>query len=175
MAAVGRLDRKHYWIAIVLLIAVKVCVLEVVGGSEAGKLTVGLDAMLLLAMIARLHDLGCPTWQAAILWLAIAVGLPLGCGLLLQSSGVIPLLGLVALGMYAIAGLFPGDPGANANGPPGRGFEGLLRPLTIGGQSSTATARVQPADPPLILTGKQMTVKPLAGSLSRLASFSIWQ
>ena len=130
MPAVGRLDRKHYWIAVVLLIAVKVGVLAVVGGSEAGKLTFGLDAMLLLAMIARLHDLDCPTWQATILWLAITVALPLGCGLLWQSSGVIPLLGLVGLGMYALVGLFPGDPGANANGPPGHGFEGLLRQTT---------------------------------------------
>ncbi len=38
-----------------------------------------------------------------------------------------------------------------------------------------ATARVQPAEAPLIFTGKHATVKPVAGSASRLASFSIWQ
>jgi hypothetical protein len=41
--------------------------------------------------------------------------------------------------------------------------------------SMIATARVQPAEPPRTLTGKQLTVKPLGGSASRLCSFSIWQ
>src|SRR4051794_10483880 len=42
-------------------------------------------------------------------------------------------------------------------------------------QSNIATARVQPADPPVILCGKHATVNPLAGSCSRLHSFSMWQ
>ena len=33
----------------------------------------------------------------------------------------------------------------------------------------------QPAEPPRTLTGKQLTVKPVAGRLSRLCSFSMWQ
>ena len=41
--------------------------------------------------------------------------------------------------------------------------------------SMMATARVQPAEAPRILTGKQLTVNPLAGSASRLCSFSMWQ
>ncbi len=41
--------------------------------------------------------------------------------------------------------------------------------------SRMATARVQPADAPLIFTGKQATLKPAAGSFSRLCSFSMWQ
>jgi len=41
--------------------------------------------------------------------------------------------------------------------------------------SMMATARVQPADAPFILTGKQLTVKPDAGNASRLWSFSRWQ
>jgi hypothetical protein len=41
--------------------------------------------------------------------------------------------------------------------------------------SMIATARVQPAEPPRTLTGKQLTVNPLAGSASRLCSFSMWQ
>src|SRR5436190_20886590 len=41
--------------------------------------------------------------------------------------------------------------------------------------SSIATARVHPAEPPRTLTGKQLTVKPVAGRLSRLCSFSMWQ
>ena len=49
-----------------------------------------------------------------------------------------------------------------------------------GGQSSPsqgrmATARVQPADPPWMFTGKQATSKPVSGSDSRLWSFSMWQ
>ena len=38
-----------------------------------------------------------------------------------------------------------------------------------------ATARVQPAEAPRILCGKQLMKKPLAGSASRLCSFSRWQ
>ena len=38
-----------------------------------------------------------------------------------------------------------------------------------------ATARVQPADPPLTFTGRQEIVKPVGGRASRLCSFSIWQ
>ena len=38
-----------------------------------------------------------------------------------------------------------------------------------------ATARVGPALPPWILSGKQATVKPDGGSASRLCSFSMWQ
>ena len=41
--------------------------------------------------------------------------------------------------------------------------------------SMIATARVQPAEPPRTLTGKQLTVNPLDGSASRLCSFSMWQ
>ena len=39
--------------------------------------------------------------------------------------------------------------------------------------SMIATARVQPAEPPRTFTGKQLTMKPSAGSASRLWSFSI--
>ena len=42
-------------------------------------------------------------------------------------------------------------------------------------QSTIATARVQPAEPPRTFTGKQLTVNPVGGSASRLCSFSIWQ
>jgi len=41
--------------------------------------------------------------------------------------------------------------------------------------SKMATARVQPAEAPRILQGKQEMVKPVAGSTSRLCSFSKWQ
>ena len=41
--------------------------------------------------------------------------------------------------------------------------------------SKIATARVQPAEAPRILCGKQEMVKPSAGSASRLCSFSRWQ
>ena len=39
--------------------------------------------------------------------------------------------------------------------------------------SKSATARVQPADAPLILCGKQATVNPFGGNWSRLHSFSM--
>ena len=41
--------------------------------------------------------------------------------------------------------------------------------------SRIATARVKPAEAPLMLNGKQHTEKPVAGSASRLCSFSRWQ
>src|SRR5277367_5497122 len=41
--------------------------------------------------------------------------------------------------------------------------------------SMIATARVHPAEARSIFTGKQETVKPVAGSCSRLCSFSMWQ
>ena len=43
------------------------------------------------------------------------------------------------------------------------------------GYSKIATARVQPADAPRILCGKQLIVNPCGGSASRLCSFSRWQ
>ena len=51
----------------------------------------------------------------------------------------------------------------------------VLRHIGRSYSSKMATARVQPADAPLILTGKHETVNPVAGSRSRLPSFSIWQ
>ncbi len=41
--------------------------------------------------------------------------------------------------------------------------------------SMMATARVQPAEAALILTGKHATMKPEGGNASRLCSFSMWQ
>ena len=55
-----------------------------------------------------------------------------------------------------------GDPGADDQ----RG---------TGHASTSATARVQPAEARAIFTGKQTTVKPSSGSVSRLWSFSSWQ
>ena len=43
------------------------------------------------------------------------------------------------------------------------------------GSSRIATARMNPAEAPLILNGKQETWYPLDGSKSRFASFSMWQ
>jgi len=47
--------------------------------------------------------------------------------------------------------------------------------LADGQRSTMATARVHPAEAPLIFTGKQTTEKPLGGRASRLCSFSRWQ
>ena len=47
-------------------------------------------------------------------------------------------------------------------------------PLLVLAQGRIATARVQPAEPPSTLTGKQATSNPSAGSDSRLCSFSMW-
>lgn len=44
-----------------------------------------------------------------------------------------------------------------------------------GHSSKIATARVQPAEPAAIFTGKQATLNPFAGSPSRLCNFSTWQ
>ena len=41
--------------------------------------------------------------------------------------------------------------------------------------STIATTRAQPAEAALMLTGKQLTLKPVTGSWSRLVSFSMWQ
>ena len=41
--------------------------------------------------------------------------------------------------------------------------------------STSATARIHPALAPSILTGKQLSVKPLAGNAARFISFSICQ
>ena len=52
-----------------------------------------------------------------------------------------------------------------------RGFSlgGMLSPGPVGNQASMiATALVQPAEPPRTFTGKQLTVKPVGGSASRL-------
>jgi NAD(P)-dependent dehydrogenase (short-subunit alcohol dehydrogenase family) len=51
----------------------------------------------------------------------------------------------------------------------------LVSDLSLNDQSSKATARVHPPEPRFTLCGKQATRKPLAGSSSRLHSFSMWQ
>ncbi len=56
---------------------------------------------------------------------------------------------------------------------------GRPRPTSTGRQAAhasiMATARVQPAEAALILTGKQATMNPCGGKTSRLCSFSMWQ
>ena len=47
--------------------------------------------------------------------------------------------------------------------------------VAISASSKIATARVQPAEAPRILCGKQLMKKPSPGSASRLCSFSRWQ
>jgi hypothetical protein len=55
-------------------------------------------------------------------------------------------------------------------------LNGMLSPGGVGNQASMiAIALVQPAEPPRTFTGKQLTVKPVDGRVSRLCSFSIWQ
>ncbi len=50
-----------------------------------------------------------------------------------------------------------------------------LTSKTVAHPSKIATALVQPAEARAILTGKQAIMKPCAGRLSRLCSFSMWQ
>ena len=50
-----------------------------------------------------------------------------------------------------------------------------VQAVAISASSKIATARVQPAEAPRILCGKQLMKKPSAGSASRLCSFSMWQ
>jgi len=57
-----------------------------------------------------------------------------------------------------------------------QGWSGVSRPPPSELHFSTiATARVHPAEACAIFTGKHETVKPVAGSSSRLPSFSRWQ
>ena len=51
----------------------------------------------------------------------------------------------------------------------------IVQALGISASSKMATARVQPAEAPRILCGKQLMKKPVGGSASRLCSFSMWQ
>jgi hypothetical protein len=52
---------------------------------------------------------------------------------------------------------------------PGLWLDGMLSPGAVGNQASMiATALVQPAEPPRTFTGKQLTMKPVGGSVSRL-------
>jgi len=82
--------------------------------------------------------------------------------------------GVSAASQSSSAACNVGQPGTSATRAPS-----ALTATALQGRephsSKIATARVQPAEAPLILWGKQLTVKPLPGSASRLCSFSRWQ
>src|SRR5882672_9093338 len=71
---------------------------------------------------------------------------------------------------YKLASHEPPHPNPLPNGERETAMLAVTQP-----QSNSATARVQPPEAPLILAGKQATVKPCAGNCSRLVSFSMWQ
>ena len=55
---------------------------------------------------------------------------------------------------------------------------GWAAPVLVPGAmaaTSAATVMMKPAEAALIFHGKQLTVKPLSGKVSRLSSFSMWQ
>ena len=71
---------------------------------------------------------------------------------------------------------FPLDAAAQDATGPARGLSSATNVASfVAHPSMMATARVQPADAALILTGKHAIMNPVAGIASRLCSFSMWQ
>lgn len=121
----GRLDRPHYWLILVAAIVTKALLKAAVGGSLAGNISYGLDIVILCAIIARLHDVGLPTWVGVSGWIALVV---LQIFVMVQDGNAMPAwAGFVGLAFFAFVGTLRGQARPNAFGPPDQGFRGLNR------------------------------------------------
>lgn len=117
----GRLDRPHYWMWLVGLIAGKVVLHKLSASSGAGA---GLDIILLGVLIGRFHDFDVPTWSTVILWVGVCIAFPVAIAIAAHdaSPATIGLASLPTLLLYVVSGLIPGNIGANSYGTPGQGF-----------------------------------------------------
>lgn len=140
---IGRLDRLHYWVCLLALMAAKVSLGRLLGNYASGGGT-AIDVFVICAVIARFHDFDLPTWPAVTLCLALGLVLPVGLIIAtgntsdaMRGAAVLPLL----LTLFAI-GLIPGIGEANAYGPPGQGFNGLQRRDEVAPPPSVQSRRI---------------------------------
>jgi uncharacterized membrane protein YhaH (DUF805 family) len=142
----GRLDRKHYWVALVGLL-----VLKYVLAHYAGVSSIWLELAAMLVLATRGNDFGLSTGVTVLLWLVFCLGLPVGSVLLEMPDAVIGLFGLLALLLYCVGGLIPGDSNANQYGAPGQGFSAFntnrqaVAPSTSFATHRAAASSVVPA------------------------------
>jgi uncharacterized membrane protein YhaH (DUF805 family) len=119
--AYGRLDRKHYWLALVGLLLLKYGMIIL-----TGKWLIILELPLGLIVLARFHDFGAPSWIGAVLWMVIAFALPHGAGMFKEaaefSDAFVGFMVIFSWLFYVVAGFIPGNAEANQYGPPDQGF-----------------------------------------------------
>ena len=131
----GRLDRPHYWIILVAALAAKVALKLLIGGSIAGNASLGLDFVILAAIVARLHDVGLSTSVGIVAWLAL-VGVQIFAAFQAGTAAMPGWVVLLSLGMFALVGAIKGEAQKNRFGPPGQGFRGINR-IEVESASST--------------------------------------
>jgi uncharacterized membrane protein YhaH (DUF805 family) len=118
----GRLRRRHYWIAMLVLAAISAPFRLL--GPVGGLVTLLLVYPQICIFAKRLHDVGRSGWQTL-----APFGLMLGGALLFgfteSAGGVLALVGGLVGGVLVLAGVVfslwvafhPGDPGENRYGP----------------------------------------------------------
>jgi uncharacterized membrane protein YhaH (DUF805 family) len=111
----ARLDRKTYWMAVGVLVALSVA-LSFVPGSRTG--ISGVSTVLLIRIYAgRLHDLGRSAWWQLVLY-ALMIGVLVWALAARQPAALgIGAAFLIQLAFIVVLGVIPGTRGANRFGP----------------------------------------------------------
>lgn len=124
----GRLDRKHYWIYSIAIIAA-----NIIGKPWLGSAAWGLHILWLAVLIARFHDFdrsGGVAMGAFAATLAATVAVFVSQGSTHLQGEALLLAAVPSLVLQIIAGLIPGNPQANDYGGPRQGFAGINPPKT---------------------------------------------
>ena len=111
-----RIDRRVYWTAAGILLAIGVVLAML--GHGARWISGGLSLMWIWVIARRLHDIGRSGW-----WQAAAYGAEVALGIgMVAAQASLPLvtgvLGIAHLGLLATLGVIPGTRGDNRFGPP---------------------------------------------------------
>lgn len=112
-----RIDRRLYWLAIFVLLAISAVVsLATHGARVTGG---GLSVLWMWVYTRRLHDIGrSGWWQAALFAAQLVLAVVAMLALHLGSGAALGLLLLLQLAFTAVLGAIPGDPETNRFGPP---------------------------------------------------------
>lgn len=133
MQFIGRVNRMHYWLAIIAVAYFKGRAISI-GTTPAAMFYLVMELFTIVLLIARLHDCNMPTFAGFVL-ISLAFTVPHA----LQGNERI----LLSLAFLVVPGLMPGGPD-NRWGPANTGLEGFFyRPVRMPSDS-----RSKPRQPP---------------------------
>lgn len=126
MTKIGRLDRKHYWLIVGIIIGIKLGAKAIGLDALVGGAGIALDIFLIGALIARFHDMDLPTWVGAVAGLGVLIVMPIFFIISFGLENGAALVGLTFILTFGAAGCFRGNTDENDFGPTGQGFNGLF-------------------------------------------------